>query len=94
MFAGLENPVHLIFIAVIALLVFGPKQLPKMARSAGKHVGEAKEGIATFKQEFDHGLGEDNPLSEVVDTVRSAHPREIVKNAVKTPSEKKPPTGS
>ena len=64
----------------------------QMARSAGKHAREAKEGIATFKEEFDHGMGEDNPLNEIVDTVRSAHPREMVKKAVSTPAEKKPPT--
>ena len=59
---GLENPIHLLVLAVIILLVFGSSQLPKIARSAGKHAREAKDGITSFKQEFDHGLGDNNPL--------------------------------
>jgi TatA/E family protein of Tat protein translocase len=79
---GLENPIHLLVLAVIILLVFGSSQLPKIARSAGKHAREAKDGITTFKQEFDHGVGENNPLTEVADTLRSANPRTIARDAV------------
>ena len=79
---GLENPIHLLVLAVIILLVFGSSQLPKIARSAGKHAREAKDGIATFKQEFDVGIGDDNPITQVADTLRSANPKTIVKNAV------------
>jgi sec-independent protein translocase protein TatA len=87
---GLENPIHLLVLAVIILLVFGSSQLPKIARSAGKHARDAKDGIATFKQEFEHGAA-DNPLIEVADTLRSANPRTIVRDAVSkatTPSAK------
>jgi sec-independent protein translocase protein TatA len=79
---GLENPIHLLVLAVIILLVFGSSKLPGMARSAGKHAREAKDGIATFKQEFDVGIGDDNPITQVADTLRSANPKTIVKNAV------------
>ena len=79
---GLENPIHLLVLAVIVLLVFGSSQLPKIARSAGKHAREAKDGIATFKGEFEGALGEDNPLVEVADTLRSANPRTIARDAV------------
>lgn len=58
---GLENPIHLLVLAVIILLVFGSSQLPKIARSAGKHAREAKDGVTSFKQEFDHGLGGKQP---------------------------------
>jgi TatA/E family protein of Tat protein translocase len=74
---GLENPIHLLVLAVIILLVFGSSQLPKIARSAGKHAREAKDGITSFKEEFDVGLGENNPLHEVTDTLRSANPKTI-----------------
>ena len=79
---GLENPIHLLVLAVIVLLVFGSSQLPKIARSAGKHAREAKDGIATFKGEFEGAMGEDNPLVEVADTLRSANPRTIARDAV------------
>ncbi len=54
---GLENPIHLLVLAVIILLVFGSSQLPKIARSAGKHAREAKDGVASFKGEFDNAPG-------------------------------------
>ena len=79
---GLENPIHLLVLAVIILLVFGSSKLPGIARSAGKHAREAKDGIQTFKSEFDHGLGDDNPLTQVADTLRSANPKTMVKDAV------------
>ena len=79
---GLENPIHLLVLAVIILLVFGSSKLPGIARSAGKHAREAKDGIQTFKSEFDHGLGDDNPLTQVADTLRAANPKTIVKDAV------------
>jgi sec-independent protein translocase protein TatA len=42
MFEGLFQPMHLMIIAGIALLVFGPKKLPEL----GKGIGE---GIRGFK---------------------------------------------
>jgi len=83
---------HLLGLAVIILLVFGSSQLPKIARSAGKHAREAKDGITSFKQEFDHGLGENNPLDDVAETLRSANPKTIARDAVsKATTTKKPP---
>jgi TatA/E family protein of Tat protein translocase len=90
---GLENPIHLLVLAVIILLVFGSSQLPKIARSAGKHAREAKDGITSFKEEFDHGLGENNPLNDVTETLRSANPKTIAREAV-TKSSKPKPTGA
>ncbi len=37
---GLDNPLHLIFLGLIALLVLGPKRLPVMARSLGTGMRE------------------------------------------------------
>jgi sec-independent protein translocase protein TatA len=78
---GLTNPMHLLVLAVIVMLVFGSAKLPGMARSAGKHAREAKDGVASFKEEMN--LGDDHPLNEVVDTLRSANPKTIVKDAAK-----------
>ncbi len=78
---GILNPTHLLFLVVIIALVFGSSKVPGMARSAGKHAREAKDGVDSFKQELN--LGEGNPISEVVETVRSANPKTIVKNAAK-----------
>jgi sec-independent protein translocase protein TatA len=43
---GIENPVHLIFIAAVALVVLGPKRLPEMARALGKGVREFREAMS------------------------------------------------
>jgi len=42
MFEGLFQPMHLLVIAGIALLVFGPKRLPELGRGLG-------EGLRDFK---------------------------------------------
>ena len=42
---GIENPVHLLFIAVVALLVLGPRRLPDLARAVGKGVREFRDAI-------------------------------------------------
>ena len=85
---GLTNPTHLLVLVVIIALVFGSSKLPEIARSAGKHAREAKDGVSSFKQEFDM---DGNPLGDVVDTIRSANPKTIVKDAAKkaaSPSER------
>jgi sec-independent protein translocase protein TatA len=43
---GIESPVHLIFIAVIALIVLGPKRLPELARSLGHGMREFREAMS------------------------------------------------
>ena len=48
MFEGLLQPMHLVVIAVVALLVFGPRRLPEL----GKGLGEAIHG---FKNSFTGG---------------------------------------
>ena len=90
---GLANPTHLLVLVVILALVFGSSKLPGMARSAGKHAREAKDGIASFKEEFDSAT-DGNPLVEVADTLRSANPKSMVRDAVSkaaSPSKGTPP---
>ncbi len=42
---GIGNPVHLIFLAAIALIVLGPKRLPELARSLGHGMREFRESL-------------------------------------------------
>ena len=42
---GLDNPLHLAFLLVILLLVFGAKRLPEMGRSLGSGLRGFKESI-------------------------------------------------
>jgi sec-independent protein translocase protein TatA len=43
---GLSNPIHIAFLLVILLLVFGAKRLPEMGRSLG-------EGLRGFKSSIE-----------------------------------------
>ncbi|HSZ04091.1 MAG TPA: twin-arginine translocase TatA/TatE family subunit [Solirubrobacteraceae bacterium] len=42
---GIENPVHLLFIAAVALIVLGPKRLPEVAKALGHGIREFREAI-------------------------------------------------
>jgi sec-independent protein translocase protein TatA len=43
---GLDNPIHLAFILMLLLLVFGAKRLPEMGRSLGAGLRGFKESIS------------------------------------------------
>lgn len=43
---GLTNPVHLAFIAMIALIFLGPKRLPDLAKSLGSGMREFRETLS------------------------------------------------
>lgn len=44
---GLDNPIHLAFILMLLLLVFGAKRLPEMGRSLGAGLRGFKESISS-----------------------------------------------
>jgi sec-independent protein translocase protein TatA len=46
MFTGLESPTHWLVLAIVALLVFGPKRLPEMGKSLGKGIREFKDSVS------------------------------------------------
>src|SRR5271167_4557846 len=50
---GLDNPIHIAFLLILLLLVFGAKRLPEMGRSLGS-------GMRGFKESLS---GEGAPLS-------------------------------
>lgn len=43
---GIDSPVHLIFIGIVALLVLGPKRLPGVARALGSGLREFREAMS------------------------------------------------
>jgi sec-independent protein translocase protein TatA len=42
---GLDNPIHLLFLLVIVLLIFGAKRLPEMGRSLGSGMRGFKDSL-------------------------------------------------
>ncbi len=50
---GIGNPVHLIFIAAVALIVLGPKRLPELARSLGNGMREFRDSMSDAASDGD-----------------------------------------
>jgi len=44
--AGLDNPIHIAFLLIVLLLVFGAKRLPEMGRSLGEGMRGFKDSIS------------------------------------------------
>jgi TatA/E family protein of Tat protein translocase len=74
---GIESPVHLLFIAIVALIVLGPKRLPGLARALG-------QGIREFRGSLEAGA---EPADEPVEAAETSVPH----TAVATPDSRKPP---
>jgi sec-independent protein translocase protein TatA len=43
---GLDNPIHIAFLLIVLLLVFGAKRLPEMGRSLGDGMRGFKDAIS------------------------------------------------
>ena len=55
MFGNIGLP-EMIFIMVIALLVFGPKKLPEIGRTIGKAIREFKKSTDDIKDKFEEQI--------------------------------------
>jgi len=47
---GIPGGVELLVVLLIAVLLFGANKIPKLARSAGKSIGEFKKGAEESKE--------------------------------------------
>lgn len=45
--SGLVSPIHLIFLLLLALLLFGAKRLPEIGRSLGTGMREFKDSVTS-----------------------------------------------
>jgi sec-independent protein translocase protein TatA len=43
---GLDNPIHIAFLLIVLLLVFGAKRLPEMGRSLGSGMRGFRDALA------------------------------------------------
>jgi sec-independent protein translocase protein TatA len=48
---ALTNPIHLAFIAMVALIFLGPKRLPELAKSLGTGMREFRETLSAQTHE-------------------------------------------
>jgi Tat protein translocase TatB subunit len=69
---------ELLLIFIVALLVFGPKRLPEIARAIGKGIAEMKRSLDNVKTEIDTEMQEVKELKDMSDPL--ALKNEIFKN--------------
>jgi sec-independent protein translocase protein TatA len=50
---GFLSPWHLVILALVVLLVFGPSRLPEMERALGRGMREFKESVSAAPQDDD-----------------------------------------
>ncbi len=55
---------ELVIIFVVALLVFGPKKLPELAKTMGKWMVEIKRGVYIAKSQIENELNVDYKLPD------------------------------
>ena len=70
MFEGLFQPMHLLFILVIALVVFGPGKLPELGASLGKGIGEFRKAMAEGGEESNNALSDGEKKTIAVETLK------------------------
>jgi sec-independent protein translocase protein TatB len=49
---------ELLVVAVVAIIVVGPKDLPKLMRSIGFYAGKLRRTVADFRRQFDEAMAE------------------------------------
>jgi sec-independent protein translocase protein TatB len=62
---------EILVIAVVAIVVVGPKELPRMLRSFGKTMGTVRRTANDFKRQFDEALREAERESGLDETRKS-----------------------
>ena len=70
---------EMIFLAVLGLLLFGPKKLPEIARGVGRFVAELKRATNEFQGQLTREIGDVDiagpvkSLNSLVDRIRAAN---------------------
>src|SRR5690349_19568585 len=67
---------HILLVLVVALVVVGPKDLPKLMRTLGQWMGKARQMADQFRSSFDEMTrqAELDELRQELETLRSSRP--------------------
>ncbi len=82
-------------IGEVALLVVGPEQLPRLARTAGLWVGRARRFVSSVKADIDRELAADELKKSLAKQAESESLYEILedtKRSISAPLDDKPST--
>src|SRR5262249_39647846 len=69
---------HILLVLIVALVVVGPKDLPKLMRTVGQWMGKARQMADQFRKSFDE-MSRQTELDELraeLDALRSRRPFE------------------
>ena len=78
---------HILIFLVVALVVVGPKDMPKMLRVAGQWVGKARGMANEFRKSFDD-MARQSELDELrkeIENLRHEHPLTDLEKDVRSP---------
>ena len=65
------TPSELLTIAIVALVVFGPRRLPELARQAGRAIAYLRRAAADIRQEVEGEFGDvTKPFRDTVTTLK------------------------
>ncbi|HEX9012273.1 MAG TPA: twin-arginine translocase TatA/TatE family subunit [Anaerolineaceae bacterium] len=78
------QPIHLIVVAIVALLIFGPSRLPEIGRGVGKALTEFRRGAREMSQGF----------MEEVKQPDESDPNKIAPPSLETPADIVPAAGN
>ncbi len=78
-------------VAVIALIIIGPKDLPRILRYAGRWAGKARRMAREFQRNFDDMVRESNfdEVKKSVDQARAFNPVKDIGNSIDPTGEMK-----
>jgi len=62
---------EILIIAVVAIIVVGPKDLPRMLRTSGRYAGQLRRTAGEFRSQFDDAI-RDSELDELRSTLQDA----------------------
>ena len=71
---------EIIFLAVLALIVIGPKELPELARTLGRFLNELKRSTDSMGDELKQQMRLDKLDKLNMDTIRNPQPQQAQQN--------------
>ncbi|HEX5851840.1 MAG TPA: twin-arginine translocase TatA/TatE family subunit [Solirubrobacteraceae bacterium] len=63
---GLDNPIHIAFLLILLLLVFGAKRLPEMGRSLGTGMRGFKDSLSGESEPASLAVHQQDPAAATV----------------------------
>lgn len=72
---------EILVLGVLALLIFGPEQLPKVAAQAGRAVRQLRETAGSARKELTEGTGLDS-IGDDLKSLADLHPKRILSSTL------------